>query len=122
MSKSKYTKRRAIDCKIVEKSRKNPGYCKYIVTIAELDGTIHKEPVYGKDMQDALQRLLWKQRTEKIEKRFGMGWVFVAWVVTMGWPYFVVEDQTPMFLAFSMGSVMLLMVMLAWFSNYINKE
>ena len=37
MKKSKYSRRRAIDCKIVEKSKKYPGYCKYIVTIAELD-------------------------------------------------------------------------------------
>ena len=35
--KSKYTRRRAIECKIVERSTKNPGYCKYDITIAELD-------------------------------------------------------------------------------------
>ena len=122
MKITKYDRRRALDCKLLKKSDTYPGYYKYVVTIGEKDGTIHKQPAYGKDMQDALQRLLWKQRTEKIEKRFGMGWVFVAWVVTMGWPYFVVEDQTPMFLAFSMGSVMLLFIMLGWFSNYINKE
>ena len=42
--KSKYQKRRAIECKIVEKSKKNPGYCKYDITIQELDGTVHTEP------------------------------------------------------------------------------
>ena len=56
-NKSKYSRRRAIDCKIVGKSRSNPGYCKYMITIAELDGTVHKQPAYGKDMQGALSRL-----------------------------------------------------------------
>ena len=69
MSKSKYTKRRAIDCEIVEKSKSNPGYCKYMVTIAEVDGTIHKQPAYGKDMQDALSRLINTERTIKMEKK-----------------------------------------------------
>ena len=120
--KFKYDRRRALMCKLVRKSKSNKGYFRYDVSIGERDGRITRVPAYGKDMQDALQRLLWKQRTERIEKRFGMGWVFVAWVVTMGWPYFVVDDHTPLFLAFSMGSVMLLFVTLAMFSNYINKE
>ena len=45
--KSKYSRRRAIDCKIISKSKTVPGYCKYLVTICELDGTIHKQPAYG---------------------------------------------------------------------------
>ena len=61
--RSKYTKRRAIECKIVGRSKSNPGYCKYMVTIAEMDGTVHKQPAYGKDMQGALSRLINKERT-----------------------------------------------------------
>ena len=34
--RSRYTKRRAIECKIVGRSKSNPGYCKYMVTIAEM--------------------------------------------------------------------------------------
>ena len=121
-SKNKYDRRRALMCKLVRKSRSNKGYFKYDVSIGERDGRITRMPAYGKDMQDALQRLLWKQRTEKIEKRFGMGWVFVAWVVTMGWPYFIMDDTKPLFLLCSMGSVMIMIFTIAWFSNYINKE
>jgi len=109
-------------CKLVRKSRSNKGYFRYDVTIGERDGKITRMPAYGKDMQDALQRLLWKQRTMKAEKRFGMGWVFIAWAITMGWPYFIMDDATPLFLLCSMGSVMLMMFTIAWFSNYINKE
>ena len=120
--KFKYDRRRALMCKLVRKSKSSRGYFRYDVTIGERDGKITRMPAYGKDMQDALQRLLWKQRTMKAEKRFGMGWVFIAWVVTMGWPYFVMDDATPLFLVCSMGSVVLMMFTIAWFSNYINKK
>ena len=48
MKKSKYKRRRAIKCELVERSKNNPGYCKYMITIAELDGTVHKQPAYKK--------------------------------------------------------------------------
>ena len=66
--KSKYTKRRAIECKILGQSKSNPGYCKYMVTIAEMDGTIHKQPAYGKDMQGALSRLIIKKGLVRLNK------------------------------------------------------
>ena len=69
VKKSKYQRRRAIDCKLVARSKANPGYCKYMITIAELDGTVHKQPAYGKDMQDALSRLMNTERTVKIERK-----------------------------------------------------
>ena len=42
--KHKFSRRRALECKFVEKSKKNPGYLKYEVTIGEKDGTVHTEP------------------------------------------------------------------------------
>ena len=85
MKKTKYDKRRAIDCKLLEKSSTHKGYCKYIVTIAEKDGTIHKQPVYGKDMQGALSRLINTERTVKIEKKLETStrFVFLVWIVLM---------------------------------------
>jgi len=69
MNKSKYKRRRAIDCKLLKKSATHKDYCKYQITIAELDGTVHKEVAYGKDMQDALSRLMNIERTVKIERK-----------------------------------------------------
>jgi len=48
--KPKYDRRRALDCKLIEKSKKNAGYFKYEVTIGEKDGTVHKEPAYNHDV------------------------------------------------------------------------
>ena len=67
--KWKYDRRRAMKCVLLEKSKNHDGYCKYEVTIGEKDGTIHIQPAYGKDMQDALSRLINTERTIKVEKR-----------------------------------------------------
>ena len=71
VKKSKYNRRRAIDCKLIRKSKSNPGYLKYQVTIAEKDGTVHKQPAYGVDMQDALSRLekQLEYKNNKVNKR-----------------------------------------------------
>ena len=57
--------RKAIDAKLIGESKTSPGYFKYQFTILELDGTKHEMPAYGKDMEDALERLVWVERTEK---------------------------------------------------------
>ena len=123
MKKSKYTRRRAIDCKIVERSKNNPGYCKYMITIAELDGTIHKQPAYGKDMQDALSRLMNKELTVKVERKLetNTGLIFLAWLIMMGSPAFFVDHHTPWFLLYTFGSLILLMIVATWWYNYIKK-
>jgi len=62
-------RRRAVHCDIVEPSKTSPGYFKYIVTIREKDGSENKVPAYGKDMQDAIERLLWTERVEKVNDK-----------------------------------------------------
>ncbi len=121
--KSKYNRRRAIDCKIVERSKSNPGYCKYMITIAELDGTVHKQPAYGKDMQDALSRLINTERTVKVERKLetNTGLIFLAWILLMGLPTVFVEQHTPWFLLYSMGSIFLMMIVAVFWYNYIKK-
>ena len=122
--KSKYTRRRAIDCKLVERSKNNPGYCKYMITIAELDGTLHKQPAYGKDMQGALSRLMNTERTVKVERKLetNTGWIFVLWLMIMGVPaIFFGVANTPWYLAYTFGGIILLMTMAVLWYNYIKK-
>lgn len=123
MKKSKYTRRRAIDCTIVEKSKKYKGYCKYLVTIAELDGTIHKQPAYGKDMQDALSRLLKKELTVKVERKLetNIGIIFLAWLFVMGTPAVWADHTSPWFLLYTFGSVILLTAITVWWYSHVNK-
>jgi len=125
MKKSKYTKRRAIDCKLIERSKSNPGYCKYMITIAEMDGTIHKQPAYGKDMQSALSRLLKRELTVKVERRLenNTGLIFLAWLIMIGSPAFLYGEGTgsPWFLAYTFGSIILLIIVAVWWYNHIKK-
>ena len=119
----KLNRRRAIDCKLVDSSKKNPGYFKYDVTIKEKDGTTHTEPAYGVDMQDAISRLIWKERSIKIEKKMSAGWIFVVWLAVMGWPaFYLSESHQPLFVLYMFGGVALILVLLAWWYNYLNKN
>ena len=122
--KSKYTRRRAIDCKLIEKSKAHTGYCKYLVTIAELDGTIHKQPVYGKDMQDALSRLINTERTVKVERKLesNTGLIFIAWVAIMTLPAMLFGvGNTPWLLVYTFSAIIALMFIATLWYNYIKK-
>ena len=61
-------KRKALDCKLIGKSDIDPKYFRYEVTIQEADGSVHKAPAFGLDMQDALSRLVWNERTDAVSK------------------------------------------------------
>ena len=121
--KYKFDRRRALECTFVEKSKNNPGYLKYQVTIGEKDGTKHTQPVYGKDMQDALSRLINQERTVKVEKKLenNTGFIFLIWLVLMGVPSFFVEHHTPWFLVYTMGTLLVLILAATWWYNYIRK-
>ena len=121
--KSKYTKRRAIDCKLVSQSKTNPGYCKYMITIAEMDGTIHKQPAYGKDMQGALSRLIKKELTIKVERKLetSPGFVFLLWISVMTIPLAFGDSSSPWFLAYTFGSVFALIGLAVLWYNHIKK-
>ena len=125
MSKYNFKRRRAIDCKFVEKSKTSPGYLKYEVTICEKDGTIHKEPAYGIDMQSAIARLLNKERTVKVEKQMSKNpfLVFTMWLAVMSWPILVgVTYNTPHMLLYSFGGIIILTILGTWWFNYIDKK
>ena len=125
VKKHKYSRRKAIDCRLVEKSKTSPGFIKYEVTIEEKDGTIHKEPAYGKDMQDALSRLINSERTYNVEKRVmkNPSIFFIAWVCIMGWPALMTDaSSNPMYLAYSFGGMILMFFAAAWWYNYIEKR
>jgi len=62
-------RRRAVHCDVIEPSKTSPGYFKYVITIRETDGSKHKVPAYGKDMQDAIERLIWSERVDKVNDK-----------------------------------------------------
>ena len=124
--KPKYDRRRALDCKLIEKSKKNAGYFKYEVTICEKDGTVHKEPAYGRDMQDAISRLIWKERTIKVEKKMERNpfIFFLIWLVVMAAPVLWNGDitYTPWFILYMFGSFSAMFLFAGLWQNYLDKK
>ena len=123
--KYKFKRRRAIKCEFVDKSKPSPGYLKYEVTICEKDGTIHKEPAYGVDMQSAIARLVNQERTVKVEKQITKNpfIAFTAWLILMSWPILIgITYNTPHMLLYSFGGIIILTIIGVLWSNYINKK
>ena len=126
MSKrTKFDKRRAIDCKLLKRSATHDGYCKYIVTIGEKDGTVHKQSVYGKDMQDALSRLLWHERTEKVvkvaEKGNGTPIMALALAILVIPALYTAETNNPLYLLWTVGILVVGYVIMSIWENYVGK-
>ena len=123
--KHKFSRRRALECKFVEKSKKNPGYLKYEVTIGEKDGTVHTEPVYGVDMQDALSRLINTERTVKIEKKLERNPLlfFLVWMAVMAIPVLIQGDlaYTPWFILYMFGTFTAMFLFAGWWQSYLEK-
>ena len=122
--KSKYSRRRAIKCEILKKSTSHKDYCKYKITICELDGTVHSEVAYGKDMQDALSRLINTERTIKVEKKIenNVLWILLIWAAIMGWPTLITDGGSPMYILYMFISVITMFGLAALWYNYINKK
>ena len=59
-------RRMAIQAEWQRDSESAPGFNKYMITIREIDGTETRVPAYGRDMQDALSRIVKRERTEKL--------------------------------------------------------
>ena len=123
MANKSYDKRRALFCKLLGESKSYKGYYKYLVTIGEKDGTIHKQPVYGRDMQSALNRLINKELTYKVEKKLetNTGWIFLLWLSVMVTPAFLTDYSSPWFLLYVFGSVVVLASIAVWWYSYVNK-
>ena len=125
MTNYDFKRRRAIECNFVEKSKTIPGYLKYEITICEKNGTIHKEPAYGVDMQSAISRLLNKERTVMVEKKLHNNplLLFIAWVALMIWPVLVgIASDSPHMLLYSFTGIAVLTMLGGLWYNYIEKK
>ena len=120
----KFKRRRAIHCKMIRKSVSNPEYFKYEVTVGNVDGSITNHPVYGKDMQNAISRLLNQERTIKIEKKMERYpfMFFVLWLAIMLAPVLITDAMyTPWFILYMFGSFTLLFLIAGYWQHYLEK-
>ncbi len=109
MPKENKMRRKAIDCKMIGPSSSSPGYFKYEVTIEEESGKIHKEPAYGLDMQDAISRLVWTERVEKVNPKANIIIIICAWLTSIIVPSIIAtktEDPIWILVAFVLASLL----------------
>lgn len=117
-------KRKAIDCKLMRPSNSNPGYFKYEVTIEEKDGSTHTQPAYGKDMQDAISRLIWNERVKTIStSRKVDSLIFVVWALVLVVPAVISQVyNSPEFSIVGIVSLATVGTVLYYFSKWLSKQ
>lgn len=116
-------RRKAIDCKLIEASKTSPGYFKYQITIKELDGTINVVPAYGKDMQDAIERLIWTERYESVSKKKATTPIIVvlllSTIILSG--ILAYEHDNPVWILGAMGLNVIFGLIAKFTDNYLQK-
>jgi|SRR6056300_682742 len=82
-------KQKVINAEYRKDSNTFPEWMKYEVTILNEDGTTRKIPAYGKDLQDALSRVVHDKRVKQIEKRTkripDLVWIVLWFGYILGW-------------------------------------
>ena len=61
-------KQKVIDVKYRKDSTQFPKWVKYEITLLNEDGSTDRIPAYGKDLQDALSRVVHDKKVQKISK------------------------------------------------------
>ena len=62
----KKPKKRAVHAELRRESKTFEGWLKYEITIQNEDGSLETIPAYGKDLQDALSRVVHDQKLQKV--------------------------------------------------------
>lgn len=94
-------KRRAINASLRKESQTFDGWLKYEVEIQNPDGTIELVPAYGKDLQDALSRVVHDEKVVKLEQRAkripDVVWVALWFGYILGWTLLTYEVSAEKF-------------------------
>jgi len=81
-------RKKAIRVEYRKESESFPEWLKYEVTVLNEDGTTENVPAYGKDLQDALSRVVHDEKVEKITRRTkrvpDLVWVIMWFGYTFG--------------------------------------
>jgi len=116
-------RRRAIHCELIEASKTSPGYFKYQIKIREKDGSETIVPAYGKDMQDAIERLLWTERVEVVTNKNATIPIFVGVclsVVCFSGALSVIQNN-PIWLLAGMMTIITTVVVINRVDKYLKK-
>ena len=82
-------KQKVINASYRKDSQTFPDWLKYEVELLNEDGTTEKIPAYGKDLQDALSRVVHDKKADQIEKKVKRipesVWIILWFGYMLGW-------------------------------------
>ena len=120
--------RKALDCKLVGQSDIDPKYYRYEVTIQEANGEVYKAPAFGRDMQDALSRLVWTERTQAVSKLAGKRpWLQIVPLLSLFCVLgmFAVQssvDNNPMWILAGLAALGTILAVAVVWTKYLDKH
>ena len=120
--------RKALDCKLVGQSDIDPKYYRYEVTIQEANGEVYKAPAFGRDMQDALSRLVWTERTQAVSKLAGKRpWLQIVPLLSLFCVLgmFAVQssvDNNPMWILVGLAALGAILAVAVVWTKYLDKH
>jgi hypothetical protein len=88
-------KRKVLNVTYRKDSMTFDDWMKYEIEILNEDGSIEKIPAYGKDLQDALSRVVHDSKVEKLEKKAkripDIVWIVLWFGYILGWTMLTYE-------------------------------
>jgi len=120
-------KRRAINASLRKESQTFDGWLKYEVEIQNPDGTTEMIPAYGKDLQDALSRVVHDEKVVKLEKRAkripdGV-WAALWFGYILGWTLLTYEISAEDFEGvFFVSGIVIVSVATLWAKTWFRKR
>lgn len=88
-------KKKAIHAELRKESQTFDGWLKYEVTIQNEDGSTERVPAYGKDLQDALSRVVHDEKVVRMERRTkripDLVWLVLWFGYMFGWTLLTFE-------------------------------
>jgi hypothetical protein len=109
-------KKKAIKVEYRKDSESFPEWLKYEITILNEDGTTEKVPAYGKDLQDALSRVVHDERAEKIQSKTNLipwwAWVIVYFAYMTTISTWSINANSPVVILFGLlGTILFILGM-----------
>ena len=119
-------KQKVINVNYRKDSETFADWMKYEVTLMSEDGTMETIPAYGKDLQDALSRVVHDRKVEKIERKTkripSIVWA-ALWFgyITALWEYAITLPREWTAITFSIGMVAIT-ITVGYVSNWFRKR
>ena len=120
-------KRRAINATLRKESQTFEGWLKYEVEIQNPEGTTELVPAYGKDLQDALSRVVHDEKVVKLEQKAkripDVVWVTLWFGYILGWTLLTYEVSAEKFEGvFFIGGLALVSAATIWAKTWFRRR